>query len=81
MKRKLFRSRSDKKLSGVLGGIGAVINIDATILRILFALFTIFTGVITGVMIYVIFALIMPKEPKHTDVIEVTAEEPKKTEV
>ncbi|MDA1674688.1 PspC domain-containing protein [Bacillus cereus group sp. TH152-1LC] len=81
MKRKLFRSRSDKKLSGVLGGIGALTNIDATILRIVFALFTLFTGVITGVFVYIIFALIMPMEPKHTDVIEVTAEEPKKADV
>ncbi|GAB6440206.1 hypothetical protein CON36_32095 [Bacillus cereus] len=81
MKRKLFRSRSDKQLSGVLGGIGALTNIDATILRIVFALFTLFTGVITGVFVYIIFALIMPIEPKHTDVIEVKAEEPEKAGV
>ena len=39
--RKLYRSKSDKKLFGVLGGLAAYFNMDATILRIIYVLLSI----------------------------------------
>ncbi len=60
MEKKLCRSRSDKKLLGVLGGFAQYFGIDATILRIIYVLLSIF---VLGcpVIIYLIAALVMPE--------------------
>ncbi len=57
----LKRSKEDRLLLGVCGGIARWLNIDPLIVRILWALFTIaFLG--TGVIIYILLAVIMPEE-------------------
>lgn len=63
MTKKLYRSRTDKKLLGVLGGLASYFNIDATILRIVYVLLSIF---VLGcpIIIYLIAALIIPEEPE-----------------
>jgi phage shock protein PspC (stress-responsive transcriptional regulator) len=60
MTTKLTRSYSDKMLSGVCGGIARYFNIDATIIRILFVLATIF-GLGSPIIIYIILALLIPQ--------------------
>ena len=55
------RSRSDRMLLGVCGGMARVVNVDTAIVRILWALFTVFSGGI-GVVIYIVLALIMPDD-------------------
>lgn len=64
--RKLYRSKSDRKIFGVLGGLAAYFNIDATILRIAYVLLSIF---VLGcpIVIYIIAALIIPEEPESTN--------------
>lgn len=62
MEKRLYKSTTDKKISGVCGGIANYFNIDPTIVRILWALFSLAYG--TGVIAYIIFALVMPDEPK-----------------
>lgn len=66
MERKLYRSRTDKKLFGVLGGLAKYLNIDATILRIIYVLLSLF---VLGcpIIIYLIAALIIPEEPENTE--------------
>lgn len=56
--KKLLRSLSDRKICGVCGGIGAYLGLDSTVIRLLFALFA-FTG--SGVLAYLICALIIPE--------------------
>lgn len=58
--RRLLRSRSSRMLGGVCGGIGAFLGIDATFVRIAFALFTLASGV--GVLVYVALWMIVPSE-------------------
>lgn len=58
MEKKLYRSQSDKKLCGVCGGIAAYFDIDSTVIRLLWVLATLFFG--SGVLCYIICALIMP---------------------
>lgn len=58
MVKKLTKSSVDKKISGVCGGIGEYFSIDATLIRIIWILFS-FTG--TGVLAYIICALIIPE--------------------
>lgn len=72
--RKLYRSKSDKKLFGVLGGLAAYFNIDATILRIVYVLLSIFV-IGCPIIIYLIAALIIPEEPDMPEVQPVDYEQ------
>jgi len=56
----LRRSRSDRKLAGVAGGLGRHAGIDPLILRILFVVLTVFGG--TGVLLYAVGWLLIPDE-------------------
>lgn len=57
--KKLYRSRTDKKICGVCGGIAEYFNIDSSILRILFIIFFCIFG--SGLLAYLVLALIIPK--------------------
>ena len=58
--KRLQRSTSSKMISGVCGGIGEYFNVDPTLIRIIWALITIFTGFFVGVLLYVVCAVVMP---------------------
>jgi phage shock protein C len=58
--KRLRRSRSDKWLGGVCGGIGQVSGIDAWIWRLLFALLFLFGG--TGLVAYLLLWIFVPLE-------------------
>jgi phage shock protein PspC (stress-responsive transcriptional regulator) len=60
--RRLTRSTADVMASGVLAGLGRFFGIDPTWLRIAYALGTFFTGIIPGVIIYGMLALIIPSD-------------------
>ena len=65
-RKKLYRSRDDKVLMGLCGGIAKYFDIDTSIVRILFILFEFFTvGLL--IVIYFIIALFVPKEPLGGD--------------
>lgn len=59
--KKLYKSRIDKKLFGVCGGIAEFFNIDSTIVRLLTIVLCCIGG--TGVVIYIAAALLMPYKP------------------
>ncbi len=61
--KRLYRSRTDRRLAGVLGGIAEYFGIDPSIVRIIYVLGTIFTGVVPGTALYLITALIVPRAP------------------
>lgn len=62
--KRLFRSRSDRMLAGVCGGLGEYLNVDPTLVRILWVVLSIFPGtIIGGVLVYVVLAVIVPEEP------------------
>lgn len=58
--RRLYRSRREKIIGGVCGGIAEYSEIDLTLVRVLMALFIIF-GV--GLMVYIVMWIIIPLEP------------------
>jgi phage shock protein C len=60
--KRLYKSQKDKKIEGVCGGLGEYFNLDATLVRVAFAAATLFSGVVPGVILYVVLAVIMPKE-------------------
>ena len=59
--KKLYRSRKDRKIAGVCGGIAEYFNIDSTLVRLL-AVITIFFGG-GGIIAYIIGWIIIPEEP------------------
>ncbi len=60
VEKRLYRSRENKMLCGVCGGIGEYFNVDATLIRLLFVLFGC-TG--SGIVAYIIAAIIIPDRP------------------
>jgi phage shock protein PspC (stress-responsive transcriptional regulator) len=61
--KKLYLSRTDKKLAGVVGGLAEYYEVDSTVLRIVFLLILVFTGFFPGLIFYIAAAMIMPKKP------------------
>lgn len=64
--KKLYRSRTDRIFGGLCGGLGEYLNVDSSILRLLWLLVVIFTGVIPGIIFYLVGVLIVPVEGKIT---------------
>lgn len=62
--RRLYRSVDNQMIAGVCGGIADYLGWDATIVRIAYVLLTIFT-IFSGVLIYIILWLIIPKNPNQ----------------
>ena len=60
--KKLYRSTNNKMLSGVCAGFADFIGIDPTIVRVIYALVSFFTGGFSGVIIYIILAIIIPED-------------------
>lgn len=59
--KRLTRTSSDKKIAGVCGGIAKFLSLDPTLVRLAYALLTIFTA-FAGILIYIIMMLIVPEE-------------------
>jgi phage shock protein C len=59
---KLYRTRHDKWIAGVLGGLAHYFNVDATILRLVF-LALLFLGAEVLIGIYIVMAIVVPLEP------------------
>ena len=77
----LFRSVTNRKILGVCGGLGEYIGADPTLVRIIWLLVTLLTGVVFGAIVYVIFALVMPERAIPVEVApEVIVQEESKPE-
>lgn len=61
MTKRLYKVDHDKKLMGVCGGLAEYLNIDPTVIRIAWIIFTLIS-VGTGILIYVICALVFPEK-------------------
>ena len=60
MKKKLYKSSTDKKVCGVCGGIANYFDVDPTVIRLSWVIFTLAGG--SGLIAYIIAAIIMPDE-------------------
>ncbi len=59
--RKLTRSRENRTICGVCGGLGEYLNIDPTVIRIIWVVFSL-AGCGTGVLLYFIAAALIPEK-------------------
>lgn len=64
MQRRLMRSRRTRMIAGVCGGLAEYLNVDPTIVRLLWALLTIFPATMAvGLLGYILAWIIVPEEP------------------
>jgi phage shock protein PspC (stress-responsive transcriptional regulator) len=62
MEKKLYRSTTNKTIAGVCAGLAEYLNIDPTIIRVIWALVGL-TG--SGLIAYLVCALIIPEKPSN----------------
>ena len=61
MEKKLYKSNQNKMIDGVCGGIAEYFGIDPTVVRLIWALFSLMGG--SGIRAYIIAAIIIPRSP------------------
>ncbi len=59
--KKLYKSRTDKKIDGVCAGIAKYLNLDPTVIRLLWIILAVAAG--SGILAYILCMIIMPVEP------------------
>ena len=64
-KKKLVRS-ANKVLAGVCGGIADYFDVDPTLIRVLYAVLSLFSAAFPGLLLYIILLLLIP-EAGHND--------------
>jgi phage shock protein C len=60
--RMFVRRRAGQQFAGVCGGLAEYFDLDPTLVRAVYAVATFFTGVLPGLALYVILALVVPAE-------------------
>jgi len=60
--KKLYKSKENRVLSGILGGLGEYFEVDPVVLRLAWIMVSVFTGFVPGIIAYLFAALIIPKE-------------------
>jgi phage shock protein C len=61
-RRKLMRSRTDRKIAGVCAGFAEYFDLDVTVVRVVWLIVAFFGG---GLLAYIIAWIVMPEEPEY----------------
>jgi phage shock protein C len=72
--RKLMRSRVDRKVAGVCAGLAQYLELDTSLVRILWFFITLACGIVPGFVAYVLAWIIIPEQPLMLP--EVTSQQP-----
>lgn len=65
--KRVYRSTDNRIVAGICGGLGEYFDVDPVLVRLLYLLLTVFTGVVPGLIGYIIAMLIVP-ERLHVNV-------------
>lgn len=71
---KLYRSRDNKWIAGVLGGLAEYFSLDATLLRLAFIALVVLLDMGALVAVYIVMAIVVPLEPQNPPATYVAAE-------
>ena len=71
--KKLYRSRTDSVLAGVCGGIAEYLHVDVTLIRLAFVALGFLFG--SGLLFYILAAIVLPKEPLNPEDTIYTAQD------
>ena len=61
--KKLMRSRTDRTIAGVCAGMAHYLDLDVSLVRVVWALVTVLSGIFPGVVVYALSWVIIPEEP------------------
>jgi phage shock protein C len=61
--KRLYRSRTNRMVAGVCGGLGEYLRLDPTVVRLAIALLTVLTGFLPVVVFYIVMMIIVPESP------------------
>ena len=61
--KKMMRPRGGRTVAGVCAGLGHYLDLDVTLIRLIWALVTLCSGIFPGVVVYVLAWVIVPEEP------------------
>jgi phage shock protein C len=59
--KQLRRSRSNRMIAGVVGGLAEYLSIDPTLARVLYVLVSVFSAAFPGIIVYIILSIVMPE--------------------
>jgi len=62
MEKKLYLSDTNKIIGGVCGGIGEYLGVDPTVVRLVWAVLSVATAILGGIILYIIAMFIIPKK-------------------
>ncbi len=74
-RKRLYRSRKQRSLAGVCGGIAEYLDVDPSLVRIAWVILSMAGG--PAVLLYIVMAAVVPEEPEF---IQASAEKPKRAE-
>lgn len=74
-RKRLYRSRKQRSIAGVCGGIAEYLDVDPSLVRIAWVILSMMGG--PAVLLYIVMAAVVPEEPEF---IQATAEKPKRSE-
>ena len=61
--KRLTRPRQGRKIAGVCAGLANYLGMDPTVVRVIYAILSLCTAIITGLIVYLILMLIIPEDP------------------
>nr|WP_211326963.1 MULTISPECIES: PspC domain-containing protein [Sinobaca] len=62
MKKKLYRSETDKMLAGICGGLADYLNVNTTLVRVSTVILSLLTSGVPIIILYIVLAFVLPKE-------------------
>lgn len=63
MTKRLYRSKENKILAGILGGVGEYFETDPVLVRLIYLIILIATGVLPGILVYILAIFVVPERP------------------
>ncbi len=75
--KRLYKSKDNRVISGVLGGVGEYFNTDPVILRVCYIIITAFAWFIPGIVAYILMAIVIPEKPETVHEEAKVKDEPK----
>ena len=61
--KRLTRTRQGRKIAGVCAGLANYLGMDPTVVRVIYAILSLCTAIVTGLIVYLILMLIIPEDP------------------
>jgi phage shock protein C len=64
-RKRLMRPKAERKIAGVCAGLAEYFDLDITLVRVLWLVVTFFSGIVPGIVGYIVAWIVMPEEPEY----------------